>query len=129
MNTLMHTKGHAAPETRAAAKRAHLLIKNSEALGEPPEDPLLTFSVLWSFWVANFGAFNGDLVRELARELLTLAEKQRASVPLMIAGRSTGLALLHTGDIAEWPDDILIVRLHSTSLPHTVHLRHVLVET
>ena len=101
MNTLMHTKGHAAPETRAAAERAHLLIKNSEALGEPPEDPLLTFSVLWSFWVANFGAFNGDLVRELARELLTLAEKQRASVPLMIAGRSTGLALLHTGDIAE----------------------------
>ena len=101
MNTLMHTKGHAAPETRAAAERAHLLIKNSEALGEPPEDPLLTFSVLWSFWVANFGAFNGDLVRELARELLTLAEKQRASVPLMIAGRSTGLALLHTGDFAE----------------------------
>ena len=101
MNTLMHTKGHAAPETRAAAERAHLLIKNSEALGEPPEDPLLTFSVLWSFWVANFGAFNGDLVRELARELLTLAEKQRAIVPLMIAHRSTGLALLHTGDFAE----------------------------
>ena len=65
MNTLMHTKGHAAQETRAAAERAHLLLKNAEALGEPPEDPLLTFSVLWSFWVANFGAFNGDVVREL----------------------------------------------------------------
>ena len=101
MNTLMHTKGHAAQETRAAAERAHLLIKNAEALGEPPEDPLLTFSVLWSFWVANFGAFNGDVVRELGGELLTLAEKQGASVPLMIAHRSTGLALLHTGDIAQ----------------------------
>ena len=101
MNTLMHTKGHAAQETRAAAERAHLLIKNAEALGEPPEDPLLTFSVLWSFWVANFGAFNGDVVRELASELLILAEKQGASVPLMIAHRSTALALLHTGDVAQ----------------------------
>ena len=101
MNTLMHTKGHAAQETRAAAERAHLLIKNAEALGESPEDPLLTFSVLWSFWVANFGAFNGDVVRELASELLILAERQGASVPLMIAHRSTALALLHTGDVAQ----------------------------
>jgi predicted ATPase len=101
MNALMHTKGHAALETKAAAERARLLIENAEALGEPPEDPLLLFSVLWSFWVANLGAFNGDVVRELASELLTLAEKQGASVPLMIAHRSTGICLLHTGDIAQ----------------------------
>ena len=101
MNALMHTKGQAAPETRAAAERAHLLIENAEALGEPPEDPLLLFSVLWGFWVANLVAFNGDVMRELASELLTLAEKQGASVPLMIAHRSTGLSLLHTGDIAQ----------------------------
>ena len=101
MNALMHTKGHAAQETRAAAERARLLIENAEALGEPPEDPLLLFSVLWSFWVANLVAFNGDVVRELASELLTLAEKQGASVPLMIAHRSSGIALLHTGDIAQ----------------------------
>jgi predicted ATPase len=100
MNALQQTKGQAAPETRAAAERAHLLIENAEALGEPPEDPLLLFSVLWGFWVANFVAFNGDVIRELASELLTLAEKQGASVPLMIAHRSTGLSLLHTGDIA-----------------------------
>jgi predicted ATPase len=101
MNALMHTKGHAAQETRAAAERARLLIENAEALGEPPEDPLLLFSVLWGFWVANFVAFNGDAMRELASELLTLAEKQGASVPRMIAHRSTGIALLHTGDIAQ----------------------------
>jgi hypothetical protein len=103
MNALMHTKGHAAPETRAAAERAHLLIENAEALGEPPEDPLLLFSVLWGFWVANFVAFKGDVLRELASKLLTLAEKQGASVPLMIAHRSTGICLLHTGDIAQCP--------------------------
>jgi class 3 adenylate cyclase len=101
MNALQQTKGQAAPETTAAAERAHQLIENANALGEPPEDPLLLFSVLWGFWVANYVAFNGDVVRELASELLTLAEKQGASVPLMIAHRSTGLSLLHTGDIAE----------------------------
>ena len=101
MNTLQQAKGHAALETRAAAERARSLIENAEALGEPPENPLLFFSVLWSFWVANFAAFNGDVVRELASELLTLAEKQGASVPLMIAHRSTGISLLHTGDVAQ----------------------------
>jgi predicted ATPase len=101
MNALMHPKGHAAQETRAAAERARLLIENAGALGEPPEDPLLLFSVLWGFWVANFVAFNGDVMRELASELLTLAEKQGASVPLMIARRSSGISLLHTGDIAQ----------------------------
>jgi predicted ATPase len=44
---LMHTKGYAAPETKAAAERARLLIEQVEALGEPPEDPLLLFSVLY----------------------------------------------------------------------------------
>ena len=58
---LIHVKGYAAPETKAAAERARLLIEQAEALGEPPEDPLLLFSVLYGFWVANFVAFNGDV--------------------------------------------------------------------
>ena len=57
---LMHIKGYAAPETKAAAERARLLIEQAEALGEPAEDPLLLFSVLYGFWVANYVAFNGD---------------------------------------------------------------------
>ena len=96
----MHVKGYAAPETKAAAERARLLIEQAEALGEPPEDPLLLFSVLYGFWVANFVAFNGDVVRELAAQFLALAEKQRATVPLMIGHRLMGI-LLYTGDIAE----------------------------
>ena len=55
-NPLMHVKGYAAPETKAAAERARLLIEQAEALGEPPEDPLLLFSVLYGFWVANYRA-------------------------------------------------------------------------
>ena len=41
---LIHVKGYAAPETKAAVERARLLIEQAEALGEPPEDPLLLFS-------------------------------------------------------------------------------------
>jgi class 3 adenylate cyclase len=81
---LMHIKGYAAPETKAAMERARLLIEQTEALGELPEDPLLLFSVLFGFWGANVVAFNGNVVRELAEQFLSLAEKQRTTVPLMI---------------------------------------------
>ena len=98
---LIHVKGYAAPETKAAAERARLLIEQAEALGEPPEDPLLLFSVLYGFWVANYVAFNGDVMRELAAQFLALAEKQGATVPLMIGHRLMGTSLLSTGDIAQ----------------------------
>ena len=85
----------------AAAERARLLIEQAEALGESPEDPLLLFTVLYSFWVADFVRFNGDAMRELAANFLALAGKHAASVPLMIGHRLMGSSLLCTGDIAE----------------------------
>jgi predicted ATPase len=39
---LINVKGHAAPESRAAAVRARELIENAEARGEAPDDPLQT---------------------------------------------------------------------------------------
>jgi predicted ATPase len=100
---LIHVKGYAAAQTKAAAKQARLLIEQAEALGEPPEDPLLLFSVLYAFWVGSYVAFNGDVCRELAGQFLVLAEKQRATVPLMVGHRCMGISLLATGDIAEGP--------------------------
>ena len=47
INSLMHVKGQAAPETEVALEQARLLIEQVEALGEPPEDPLLLSSALW----------------------------------------------------------------------------------
>ena len=67
---LIHVKGYAAPETRAASERARMLIEKAEALGERPEDPLLLFSVFYSFWVAKYVAFDGDALRELAAQFL-----------------------------------------------------------
>jgi len=100
-NALMHTKGYAAPETKASLDRARSLIERAEAMGEPAEDPLLLFSVLYGFWGANFIAFDGAAVRELAAQFLVLAGKQGATVQLMIGHRLMGTSLLFTGDIAQ----------------------------
>jgi hypothetical protein len=62
---LLHVKGFAAPETRAATERARLLIGQAEALGEPLEDPLLLFTVLYGYWVGKYIAFNGGAMRDL----------------------------------------------------------------
>ena len=82
-------------------EQARLLIEQAEALGEPPEDPLLLFSVLFGFWLATLKAFNGDAVRELATQFLSLAEKQGATIPLVVGHRLMGISLVCTGDIAE----------------------------
>ena len=55
------------------------LIEQAEAFGEPPEDPLLLFSVLYGFWVANLSRSRCATRAQLAAQFLTLAEKQGAS--------------------------------------------------
>ena len=101
LTPLIHVKGYSAAETKAAAEQARLLIEQAEAIGEPPEDPLLLFSLLYAFWVASFVAFRGDMMRELAAQFLALAEKQGSVVPRMVGHRNMGVSLLHTGDIEE----------------------------
>jgi class 3 adenylate cyclase/predicted ATPase len=100
-NALMTTKGYAAPETKAALQRARMLIEQAEALGEPPEDPLLLFSVLYGVWGVDRIAFDGEAMRELSAQFLALASKQRLSVPLMNGHRIVGVSLLLTGGISE----------------------------
>jgi predicted ATPase len=98
---LIHIKGYSAPETKAAVERARLFIKQAEGIGDQPEDPLLLYSVFFGFWIANLAAFDGDVVREISVQFLTLAEKQEAPAPLMIGHRLLGAALLFTGDIVQ----------------------------
>jgi class 3 adenylate cyclase/predicted ATPase len=101
INALFHVKGYAAPETKAAAEQARLLIEQAKALGEAPEDPLLLFSVLYGFWVANLVAFNSAVCVDLATQFLSLAEKQEATAPLMVGHQILGISVLSAGDIAE----------------------------
>jgi class 3 adenylate cyclase/predicted ATPase len=98
---LMHVKGYAAPETKAAVERARLLIEQAEALGEPPEDPLVLFSVLYGFFAVNYVAFNGDVILNLSVQFLALAENQGTTAPPMIGHRLVGASLVHTGEIAQ----------------------------
>jgi class 3 adenylate cyclase/predicted ATPase len=100
-NTLMHTKGHAASDTRAALDQARALIDLAGVLGEPVEDPLLLFSTLYGVWVTNLMAFNGEAIRKSAMDFLALAEAQRATIPLMIGHRLLGTSLLFCGEPAK----------------------------
>jgi class 3 adenylate cyclase/predicted ATPase len=98
---LVHVKGYAAPETRAATERARLLLDQAEALGEPLEDPLLRFTVLYGYWVGNYIAFNGNVMCELAAQFLALAQKHGTAAPLLIAQRIMGISLMCTGHVAQ----------------------------
>jgi tetratricopeptide (TPR) repeat protein len=100
-NAVMHVRGYAAPETKAAVEQARIFIQRAEELAEHPNDPLLLFSVLYSIWAVNGLAFNGDALRELAAEFLSLAEKQGTTAPLLMAHRAMGISLLYAGDFAK----------------------------
>jgi predicted ATPase len=97
ISPLIHVKGFAAPEMKAAVEKAKLLIEEAEKLGEHVGDPLLLFTVLYGRWIPHYVAFNGDAVRKLAAQLLALAQNQAEAVPLMIGHRAMGHALLLTG--------------------------------
>ena len=101
INPLMHVKGYAAPETKAAVEQARLLIEQAEALGEPPEDPLLLFSVLYGFWVANFVAFNGDADARACGAVPGARGEAKGDSPAHDRASHHGHFLIVTGDIAE----------------------------
>ena len=97
--TLAHVKGHASPEMKSAVEKARRLIEQSEALGEPPEDPLLLLSVLMGFWVTKYAAFDGNAMCELAEQCLAIAKKRPTTPALVVGHRAMGLSLMCTGDI------------------------------
>jgi class 3 adenylate cyclase/tetratricopeptide (TPR) repeat protein len=105
-NALIHTKGHAAPETKAAFDRARSLIEQAAALGEAPEDPLIAYSVLYGFWVANRMAFNGPAALELAAQFQALAQAESARVPLMLGHMLAGISLVVTGRLSEGKSEL-----------------------
>jgi hypothetical protein len=73
--------GQYAQTFRDNAINADVLCK---AIGEPPEDPLLLFLLLTGYVVANGVAGNVKACRDVATSILSLAEKQQASAPLVL---------------------------------------------
>ena len=101
VHPLIHIKGYAAPETKAAAERARLLIEQAETLGEAIEDPMLLFSVLYAFWSNNTVAFNAVVHHDLASQFLELAEKQKTAALLVIGHRLLAHSLVLNGKFGE----------------------------
>jgi hypothetical protein len=81
--------------TRAAVERAQALIERSGEIGEPPDDPLLLFSVLYGLWVANYVALNVNVILGLAIHFQMLTHKEKTAIPLMIADRLLGTSLFY----------------------------------
>ena len=79
-------------------ENAQLLIEKAGQRGEPPEDPLILFSILYGFWSVSFQHFNREAVCNLAAQFLELAVKQRASGPVMVGHRLLGTSLSFAGD-------------------------------
>ena len=98
---LIGTKGFAAAETKAAIERAQALIEEFKALGEPLDDPLLLFSVLYGFWTANLFGFDEKNLIEISRRIMALAERQGATIALMMGHRTLGTALIAIGALVE----------------------------
>jgi class 3 adenylate cyclase/predicted ATPase len=96
---LMHVKGYAARETKRSFEQARMFMDRAEMLGEPPEDSLALFWVLYGFWAVNYVAFNEKVVPDLAAQFLALARNQGGTVPIMIGHRLVGCTLLSSGEI------------------------------
>ena len=98
---LLHVRGYAAPETRAAVERARALIEQSaRARRIARRSPAVVLGSLWPLgrepcrlqWRRDARA---------CRPVFGVGEAQSATGPLMIGHRQMGLSLLHTGDITE----------------------------
>ena len=98
ISPLGHLKGPASPEARAAIEKARALVEQGEKLGETASRLL---SVLAFLWIATYNAFDGDAVLGLAVQLLSLAEKQGATLSIVVGHQLMGMSLTATGDIAE----------------------------
>lgn len=96
--TLVHIKGYAAPEVVAAFEEARRLAEEPAPADEPPDDPLLQFSILYGLWVARYVAIDTDLMCRSAAQFLARAEQQPLSAPRLIGHRLMGTSYVMRGE-------------------------------
>ena len=97
----MHTKGYSASETKASLDQARSLIEQADGLGEPLEDPLLLFSVLFAVWVQQLLWPSRPIYSRDTQTTCLLSPRNRATTaPLVIAHRALGPTLAYSGELA-----------------------------
>jgi predicted ATPase len=92
-SALMTIKGFAAPEVERVYTRARALCRQ---VGETTQ----LFPVLWGLWL--FYEVRGELqtARELAEQLLSLAQRQPDPAPVLAAHRAMGQTVYWQGELA-----------------------------
>jgi class 3 adenylate cyclase/predicted ATPase len=91
---LLATKGFGAPEVERVYARARELCHQ---VGAPPQ----LFSVLWGIWWMYENRAELRTARELAEELLTLAQHQQDPVLLLQAQRAMGQTMYWLGELTQ----------------------------
>jgi predicted ATPase/class 3 adenylate cyclase len=91
---LIAAKGYSAPETGAAFARARELCSQID-------DPGQLFPVLFGQWLFHLLRAELAVTREVADEMLRLAEEHADSAGLVIAHRATGTSLFWLGRFGE----------------------------
>ena len=89
----MVTRGYAAPEVEKAYTRARELCQQ---LGETPQ----LFPVLWGLWNFYLGRESYETARELAEQLLSLAQRVQDPVFLLEAHDALGQTFSCLGELA-----------------------------
>ena len=125
---LMHVKGYAAPETKAAVERARLLIEQARSAGRASRRPVAVVLGPLRLLGRQLCGVQRRLMCELAAQFLALAEKQGATVPLMVGHRLMGVSLVHTGTLRK-AGCTTIRRSRFTILPNIVRWRRDLAKT
>ena len=95
---LQHVKGLAAPETRGGRRAGTSADRTGGSTWRASRG---SAAVVFGsrLFLANIVAFNGDVVRERAAQILAFAEKQGGTVPLMEGHRAMSAALVSDGKL------------------------------
>jgi hypothetical protein len=117
ISPLMHVKGYAAQETKAATERANLLIEQAEALGEPPEDhcccfPSCTASRSRTIW-HSIAMLCASSLRSSYQSPRSKERLSRSS-----SGIASWLMPYSSPEISPKAEHTTIRRLHITILPN-----------
>jgi class 3 adenylate cyclase/predicted ATPase len=86
-NSLMLVRGYSSPEAISAFEKARSMIEATEAKGYEPDDPMLQFSEMYGLWVSSYIGIDVSKLIERAKYFLTVAEKNKASGPLLVGHR------------------------------------------
>jgi len=93
VSALMAGKGYADPEVFAALERANRLVTETASVGTP-----VHFFVLYGLWASNHNAGAIAAALEHASNLLSIAQSQPSSGPLLIGHRILAYSLILRGD-------------------------------